>query len=59
MLKSKNRHANMLRFIFGLVLVFGAIGGMDADPEGINLIAQMSVAVLGLILMFFGSRNLK
>jgi Ca2+/Na+ antiporter len=49
----------MLRFIFGLVLVFGAIGGMDADPEGINLIAQMSVAVLGLILMFFGSRNLK
>jgi hypothetical protein len=49
----------MMRFIFGLLLVFGAVGGMDADPEGINIAAQMSIAMLGLILMFFGTRRMK
>jgi hypothetical protein len=49
----------MIKFIFGLLLVFGAVGGMDADPEGINFAAQMSVAMLGLILMFFGTRTMR
>ena len=49
----------MMRFIFGLLLVFGAVGGMDADPEGINFAAQMSIAMLGLILMFFGTRRMR
>ena len=49
----------MMRFIFGLLLVFGAVGGMDADPEGVNFAAQMSIAMLGLILMFFGTRRMK
>ena len=49
----------MMRFIFGLLLVFGAVGGMDADPEGVNFAAQMSIAMLGLILMFFGTRKMR
>ncbi|MFZ9704413.1 MAG: hypothetical protein ACO3BB_04025 [Bacilli bacterium] len=49
----------MMRFIFGLLLVFGAVGGMDADPEGVNFAAQMSIAMLGLILMFFGTRRMR
>ena len=49
----------MMRFIFGLLLVFGAVGGMDADPEGVNFAAQMSIAMLGVILMFFGTRRMK
>ena len=49
----------MMIFIFGLLLVFGAVGGMDADPEGVNFAAQMSIAMLGLILMFFGTRRMR
>ena len=49
----------MMRFIFGLLLVFGAVGGMDADPEGVNFAAQMSIAMLGLTLMFFGTRKMR
>jgi hypothetical protein len=49
----------MMKFILGLLLVFGAVGGMDADPQGINIAAQMSVAMLGLILMFFGTRKMR
>jgi hypothetical protein len=49
----------MMRFIFGLLLVFGAVGGMDADPEGVNFAAQMFLAMLGLIVMFFGTRKMR
>ena len=49
----------MIRFIVGFLLVYGAVGGMDADPEGANLAAQMAFAVLGLVLMYFGSQKLK
>jgi hypothetical protein len=49
----------MMRFVFGLLLVFGAVGGMDADPEGINFAAQMSIAMLGLFLMFLGTRKIR
>jgi hypothetical protein len=49
----------MIRFILGLLLVFGAVGGMDADPDGVNFAAQMALAMLGLLLMYFGTRKLK
>ena len=49
----------MIRFILGLLLVFGAVGGMDADPEGINFAAQITIAMLGLFLMFLGTRKIR
>jgi hypothetical protein len=49
----------MIRFILGLLLVFGAVGGMDADPDEVNFAAQMALAMLGLLLMYFGTRKLK
>lgn len=48
----------MIRFALGLLLVFGAVGGMDADVEGVNFAAQMFFAVLGLVFMYFGANKL-
>ena len=49
----------MIQVILGLFLVFGAVGGMDADPEGVNFAAQMAFAMLGLFIMYFGALKLK
>jgi hypothetical protein len=47
----------MIRFIVGLVIVMGAVGGMDA-PEN-SLLILMGIAGVGLALMYFGSEKMK
>jgi hypothetical protein len=47
----------MIRFIVGLVIVLGAVGGMD-EPEN-SLLVLMGVAAVGLALMYFGSEKMK
>ena len=47
----------MIRFIVGLVIVMGAVGGMDA-PEN-SLLVLMGIAGLGLALMYFGAEKMK
>jgi len=47
----------MIRFILGLVIVLGAVGGMD-EPEN-SLLVLMGVAAVGLALMYFGSEKMK
>ena len=47
----------MIRFIVGLVIVMGAVGGMDA-PEN-SLLILMGAAGVGLALMYFGSEKMK
>jgi hypothetical protein len=47
----------MIRFIVGLVIVLGAVGGMD-QPEN-SLLILMGVAGIGLALMYFGSEKMK
>jgi hypothetical protein len=47
----------MIRFIVGLVIVMGAVGGMDA-PEN-SLLALMGIAGVGLALMYLGSEKMK
>jgi hypothetical protein len=47
----------MIRFVVGLVIVMGAVGGMDA-PEN-SLLALMGIAAVGLALMYFGSEKMK
>jgi len=47
----------MIRFVLGLVIVMGAVGGMDA-PEN-SLLILMGVAAVGLALMYFGTEKMK
>jgi hypothetical protein len=47
----------MIRFIVGLIVVMGAVDGMDA-PEN-SLLLLMGIAAVGLGLMYFGSEKMK
>ena len=47
----------MIRFILGLVIVLGAVGGME-EPEN-SLLILMGVAAVGLTLMYFGTEKMK
>jgi hypothetical protein len=47
----------MIRFIVGLIVVLGAVGGMD-EPEN-SLLVLMAIAGVGLGLMYFGSEKMK
>ena len=44
-----------IRAIVGFFIVFGAVGGLDADPSSSVLLAT-SAAVVGLLLMYSGVR---
>ena len=47
----------MIRFIVGLIVVMGAVGGMD-DPEN-SLSLLLGIAGGGLYLMYLGSEKMK
>jgi hypothetical protein len=44
-----------IRLATGLILVLGAVGGMDQQPEA-SLLLQSLIAILGLGLMFWGTQ---
>ena len=44
-----------IRAIVGFLCVFGAVGGLDADPSA-SIPVQVSLAVLGLLIMYSGVR---
>ncbi len=48
----------MIRFILGLVIVLGAVGTLDIDPEA-NVLLQTALAGVGLALMYFGTERMK
>lgn len=48
----------MIRFILGLLLTLGAVGGMDNNPEA-SLLVLTLVAVIGLGLMHSGVHALR
>ena len=48
----------MIRFIVGLLIVFGAVGTLDIDPEA-NVLLQTALAGVGLVLMYLGSEKMK
>jgi len=43
----------MIRFMFGLLLCFGAVGGLDTDPDAPVLVLTL-IAIIGLGLMHSG-----
>lgn len=50
----------MIRVILGFFLVFGAVGGMEAQPlaSTAEFAAQLAAAVIGLVLMYFGTKKI-
>ncbi len=50
----------MIRLVIGFLLVFGAVGGMDAQPlaSGVVFASQIAAAVIGLVLMYFGTQKI-
>ena len=47
-----------IRAIVGFLIVFGAVGGIDADPSA-SLLIQTSLALLGLGIMYSGVSAMK
>ncbi len=48
----------MIRFIFGLIVVMGAVGGMDAAGDE-DLFILLGMAIAGLVLMYYGTQNMQ
>jgi hypothetical protein len=44
-----------IRLAVGFFIVFGSVGGMEYNPDA-NLPALISMAVVGLLLMFSGTK---
>lgn len=44
-----------IRLAVGFMLVFGAVGGMEHNPEA-SLLTLISLAVVGLLIMFSGTK---
>jgi hypothetical protein len=44
-----------IRACVGFLIVFGAVGGLDADPSS-SVLLGTSLAVVGLLLMYSGVR---
>lgn len=49
----------MIRFVTGLLLVMGAVGGIDNAPPTQSLLPMIGLAVVGLLLMAWGQANSK
>lgn len=47
-----------IRFILGLVLVLGAVGTTDADPNA-SILVQSLIGVVGLLVMASGTAALR
>ena len=48
----------MIRFILGLLVVMGAMGGIENDPDA-SLFVLTGIALIGLFLMHSGVHSLK
>jgi hypothetical protein len=49
-----------IRIIVGLLLVYGAVGGMDHGPfDSSSLLAQIGTAIVGLALMAWGTTAIR
>ena len=50
----------MIRFIIGLLLIFGGVGGMEnpVDNSTDEFLMQLGIIAVGLLLMFFPKKLL-
>ena len=47
-----------IRLVVGFILVFGAVGGMENPDQADYLVEQMLIAVAGLALMLWATRDI-
>jgi len=45
----------MIRFFLGLLIVFGAVGGIDNASADSNLLGELAMAMVGLALMYWSA----
>ena len=48
------KETKMIRFVLGLLIVFGAVGGLENDPDA-SLLVLTTIAIIGLLLMHSGA----
>ena len=48
----------MIRFIVGLLVVFGCVGGMDT-ATGDDMLVLLGMTIAGLVLMYAGTEKMK
>ena len=53
-----NRQA-MFVFVVGLLMTFGAVGGIEQSVENTDLMSSMLVAILGLLTMYCGMLGMR
>ena len=53
-----NRQA-MFVFIVGLIMTFGAVGGIEQSVENTDLMSSMLVAIVGLLTMYCGMLGMR
>ena len=49
----------MFVFIVGLLMTFGAVGGIEVSVTNMELMSSMGVAIVGLLTMYCGVLGLK
>jgi len=50
---------SMFVFIVGLLMTFGAVGGVEASVSNTDLMSSMLVAIVGLLTMYCGMLGLR
>ena len=53
-----NRQA-MFVFVVGLLMTFGAVGGIEQSVENTDLMSSMLVAIVGLLTMYCGMLGMR
>jgi protein-S-isoprenylcysteine O-methyltransferase Ste14 len=51
------QQTGLIRMVVGFLLVFGAVGGMEHQPEA-SLSLQLIAASVGLLLMMWATRDI-
>jgi len=49
----------MFVFVTGLLLTFGAVGGIESTTDNTALISCMVIAIVGLLTMYVGSLGIR
>jgi hypothetical protein len=48
----------MIRFIFGLLVVFGCVGAMDTAPDS-DMFILLGTTIAGLVIMYYGTKSMQ
>ena len=49
----------MFVFVVGMLMTFGAVGGIETSVSNSDLVSSMLVAILGLLTMYCGSLGMR